>query len=65
MPGCCPRCERPLTGDGYLRYCDRCAYEPPESAALPVTPPSVEEADDVEHSPAPAKAERQTSGRDR
>ncbi len=40
MPGDCPRCERPLTEDGHLRYCDRCAYEPPESAILPVIPPT-------------------------
>ena len=40
MSGCCPRCERPLTEDGHLRYCDRCAYEPPESANLPVIPPT-------------------------
>ncbi len=46
MSGCCPRCERPLTEDGHLRYCDRCGYEPPESAALPVTPPLFEDADD-------------------
>ncbi len=42
----CPRCQRPLTGDGQLRYCDRCAYEPPESAALPVTPPAGDGGDD-------------------
>ncbi len=65
MSGCCPRCQRPLTEDGQLRYCDRCAYEPPESAALPVTPPLLEDADDVEHSPALAKAEREIAGRDR
>ena len=46
MSGCCPRCERPLTEDGHLRYCDRCGYEPPESAALPVTPPQFEDAED-------------------
>ncbi|MCL4230956.1 MAG: hypothetical protein KJ053_05205 [Dehalococcoidia bacterium] len=23
-----------------MRYCDRCAYEPPESANLPVIPPT-------------------------
>lgn len=40
MPDDCPRCERPLTEDGHLRYCDRCAYEPPESANLPVIPPT-------------------------
>ena len=39
MPDDCPRCQRPLTEDGRLRYCDRCAYEPPESANLPVIPP--------------------------
>jgi len=43
MPGDCPRCERPLTEDGHLRYCDRCAYEPPESANLPVIPPTEED----------------------
>lgn len=42
----CPRCQRPLTGDGQLRYCDRCAYEPPESAALPVTAPAEDGRDD-------------------
>lgn len=36
----CPRCRRPLTEDGDLRYCDRCAYEPAESARLPATPPT-------------------------
>ena len=40
MPDDCPRCQRPLTEDGHLRYCDRCAYEPPESANLPVIPPT-------------------------
>ena len=40
MPDDCPRCERPLTEDGHLRYCDRCAYEPPESANQPVIPPT-------------------------
>ena len=40
MPDDCPRCERPLTEDGHLRYCDCCAYEPPESANLPVIPPT-------------------------
>ena len=40
MPDDCPRCERPLTEDGHLRYCDRCAHEPPESANLPVIPPT-------------------------
>jgi len=40
MPDDCPRCERPLTEDGHLRYCDRCAYEPPESASLPVIAPT-------------------------
>ncbi|MGE3073951.1 MAG: hypothetical protein AB7N24_11885 [Dehalococcoidia bacterium] len=35
-----------MTEDGHLRYCDRCGYEPPESAALPVTPPLFEDADD-------------------
>jgi hypothetical protein len=43
MPDDCPRCERPLTEDGHLRYCDRCAYEPPESANLPVIPPTEED----------------------
>ena len=40
MPDDCPRCERPLTEDGHLRYCDRCAYEPPEGANQPVIPPT-------------------------
>ncbi len=40
MPDNCPRCQRSLTEDGHLRYCDRCAYEPPESANLPVIPPT-------------------------
>ena len=40
MPDDCPRCDRPLTEDGHLRYCDRCAYEPPESANLPVIAPT-------------------------
>ena len=43
MPDDCPRCERPLTEDGHLRYCDHCAYEPPESANLPVIPPTEED----------------------
>ena len=43
MPDDCPRCERPLTEDGHLRYCDRCAYEPPESANRPVIPPTEED----------------------
>ena len=43
MSGCCPRCELPLTEDSHLRYCDRCAYEPPESANLPVIPPTEED----------------------
>lgn len=51
MPGCCPRCERPLTEDGHLRYCDCCAYEPPESANLPVIPPTEEDAGEL---PSPA-----------
>ncbi|MCZ7537904.1 MAG: hypothetical protein M5T61_19550 [Acidimicrobiia bacterium] len=55
MSGCCPRCERPLTEDGHLRYCDRCGYEPPESAALPVTPPLFEDADD--NNPRPARTD--------
>ncbi len=61
MSGCCPRCERPLTEDGHLRYCDRCGYEPPESAALPVTPPLFEEADDREPRAAADNAVRATS----
>jgi len=40
MPDNCPRCQRSLTEDGHLRYCDRCAYEPPESANQPVIPPT-------------------------
>jgi len=40
MPDDCPRCQRPLTEDGHLRYCARCAYEPPESANLPVIAPT-------------------------
>lgn len=45
---CCPRCERPLTEDRHLRYCDRCGYEPPESAALPVVPPHFEDGGEAE-----------------
>ncbi len=63
MSGCCPRCERPLTEDGHLRYCDRCGYEPPESAALPVTPPLLEEAEDGEPPPRAVDAVRATSPR--
>ncbi len=63
MPGCCPRCERPLTEDGHLRYCDRCGYEPPESAALPVTPPLFEGADDNNPRPASTSGARATSPR--
>jgi hypothetical protein len=51
----CPaaaRGERPLTEDGHLRYCDRCGYEPPESAMLPVTPPRFEDADGGDPRPA-------------
>lgn len=48
MPDTCPRCERPLTEDGHLRYCEHCGYEPPESAILPVTPPRSEDGDDVD-----------------
>jgi hypothetical protein len=44
----CPRCRRPLTEDGQLRYCDGCAYEPPESAILPVFPPRFEDGDAAE-----------------
>lgn len=44
MPDDCPRCQRPLTEDGHLRYCDRCAYEPPESANLPVIAPAEDDA---------------------
>lgn len=63
MPGCCPRCERPLTEDGHLRYCDRCGYEPPESAALPVTPPLFEDADEGPAQPRAVDAVRVTSPR--
>lgn len=63
MPGCCPRCERPLTEDGRLRYCDRCGYEPPESAALPVTPPLFEDADDSNQRPPSATAAQAPSPR--
>lgn len=63
MSGCCPRCERPLTEDGHLRYCDRCGYEPPESAALPITPPLFEDADDSEPRPPAVDALRATSPR--
>ncbi len=63
MFGCCPRCERPLTEDGHLRYCDRCGYEPPESAALPVTPPLFEDADDSESRPATTSGARATAPR--
>ncbi len=42
----CPRCQRPLTEDGHLRYCEHCGYEPRESAVLPVVPPLVEDGDD-------------------
>ena len=44
----CPRCERPLTEDAHLRYCDRCGYEPPESAVLPVISPSFEDGDGID-----------------
>ena len=55
MPDDCPRCQRPLTEDGHLRYCDRCGYEPPESAALPVTPALFEDADD--NNPRPTRTD--------
>ncbi len=61
MSGCCPRCERPLTEDGHLRHCDRCGYEPPESAALPVTPPLLEDADHRGPRPPAVDALRATS----
>ena len=48
MPDDCPRCERPLTEDGHLRYCDRCGYEPPESASLPVIPPTEDDGGELE-----------------
>ena len=63
MPDDCPRCERPLTEDGHLRYCDRCGYEPPESAALPVTPPLFEDADDSNQRPHSTTAAPAPSGR--
>ena len=47
MPDDCPRCERPLTEDVHLRSCDRCAYEPPESANLPVIPPNEDDGGEV------------------
>jgi hypothetical protein len=63
MSGCCPHCERPLTEDGQLRYCDRCGYEPPESAALPVTPPQFEDADDRDPPTPTTNTSRATSSR--
>ena len=50
----CPRCERPLTEDGHLRYCDRCAYEPPESANLPVIPPTEDDGGELTRDNLPA-----------
>lgn len=47
MPDDCPRCERQLTEDGHLRYCERCAYEPPESANRPVIAPTEEDAGEL------------------
>lgn len=37
----CPSCKQPayVYGEAGLRYCQACAYEPPESAARPVPPP--------------------------
>ena len=65
MSGCCPRCERPLTEDGHLRYCDRCGYEPPESAELPVTPPLFGDADDSNQRPARTDGSQATAPRGR
>lgn len=62
MPTSCPHCKHPLTEDGRLRYCDGCAYEPPESAMLPVTLPGDEVPDDIQLRPAP-KARGQASTR--
>lgn len=50
----CPRCCRPLTEDGDLRYCDLCAYEPPESARLPASPPH-EYSDEAQSSSRPGE----------
>lgn len=61
MPDDCPRCERPLTEDGHLRYCDRCGYEPPESANLPVTPPTEEDRGETPELDNPSLAERAMS----
>jgi hypothetical protein len=63
MSGCCPRCERPLTEDGHLRYCDRCGYEPPESAALPVRPPLLEDVDETDQRPPSTTAAQAASPR--
>lgn len=65
MSGCCPRCKRPLIEDRHLRYCDRCGYEPPESAVLPVIPPGDEGPDDIELRTAANGPVRASTGKER
>ncbi len=65
MSACCPRCNRLLTEDRHLRYCDRCGYEPPESAVLPVIPPGDEAPEDTELRAPPNGQVQATTGKER